>query len=109
MGTISVRFVESNGREVTISDAQIGHSLLETAKAHAIEGVLGDCGGGCACATCHVYIDEAWRTQVGEANETEAEMLDLVADIVRPGSRLACQIVLAEALDGLVAVVAPGS
>lgn len=109
MNAIQVQFVDPKGELAVINDAEVGHTLMEVAKAHGIEGVMGDCGGGCACATCHVYVDEAWRAKVGEADEIESEMLDMVSNIVRPGSRLSCQINLTEELDGLIVAVAPAA
>jgi 2Fe-2S ferredoxin len=63
--------------------------------------VAAECGGACACATCHVYIDEAWRAKVGEPSPMEEDMLDFGYD-VRPNSRLSCQIKVSDELDGLV-------
>ncbi|MDP3905907.1 2Fe-2S iron-sulfur cluster-binding protein [Novosphingobium sp.] len=109
MNSIKVQFVDPKGELAVINDAEVGHTLMEVAKAHGVEGIMGDCGGACACATCHVYVDEAWRAKVGEADEIESEMLDLVSDIVRPGSRLSCQIKVTEELDGLIVTVAPAA
>jgi 2Fe-2S ferredoxin len=66
-----------------------------------IPGIDADCGGACACATCHVYIDEAWRELVGGPSDMEETMLDF-AENVQPSSRLSCQIKVSDALDGLV-------
>jgi len=74
---------------------------MEAAVKHAVPGIDADCGGACACATCHVYVSEAWRAAVGDANEIEQSMLDF-ADNVKPNSRLSCQIKVTSALDGLV-------
>jgi len=76
-------------------------TVMETAKKHLIEGIEAECGGACACATCHVYVEEAWREAVGPPSEMEEDMLDFAFD-VRPSSRLSCQIKVTEALDGLV-------
>ena len=62
MGTVRVVFVERDGKEVTVEHAPTGVSLMETAKANRVDGILGECGGGCACATCHVYVDAEWLT-----------------------------------------------
>lgn len=107
MSTIRVRFVGPDGTATEVADAQVGHTLMEVAKVYGIEGILGDCGGGCACATCHVYVDNDWQDKVGPADEIEGEMLDMVSYAVRTGSRLACQITLREELDGLDVTVAP--
>ena len=63
--------------------------------------IKGECGGACACATCHVYVEEAWRAKTGEPSPMEEDMLDFGYD-VRPNSRLSCQIKVSDALDGLV-------
>ena len=77
-----------------------GVSLMEAALANAVPGIDGDCGGNAACATCHIYVPEAWRALTGERSEMEAAMLEF-ADGVEPGSRLGCQIMAGPALDGL--------
>ena len=82
-------------------DAACGRSLMQTAVANNVAGIDADCGGACACATCHVYVDEAWIARVGSRSDMEASMLDF-ADGVRETSRLACQITIDDALDGLV-------
>lgn len=80
---------------------------MEVAKARGVVGILGDCGGGCACATCHVYIDPEWQEDVGMVDSIEEMTLDMVSDIARENSRLGCQITLAPELDGLRVTVAP--
>ena len=79
----------------------VGQSLMQIATSNGIAGIDGDCGGECACATCHVYVDEAWKDKVGAPNEQEADMLGFV-DSVKDTSRLSCQIKVTAALDGLV-------
>ena len=70
---------------------------------NGIEGIVGECGGGLACATCHCYVDEAWMDKVGgPAIARRARMLESAAAEVRPTSRLQCQIVMTAALDGLI-------
>jgi 2Fe-2S ferredoxin len=66
-----------------------------------VPGIDAECGGACACATCHVYVDEAWRARVGAASDMERNMLEFAGD-VRPDSRLSCQIRVTKELDGLV-------
>ena len=56
MSTVKITLVQADGEAVIIEDAAVGVSLMEVAKAHGVDGILGDCGGGCACATCHVYV-----------------------------------------------------
>ena len=82
-------------------DVPNGLSVMDGAKRFAIPGIEGDCGGACACATCHVYVDEDWFGRLTPMDELERDMLDFAFD-VRPTSRLACQIKVAPDLDGMV-------
>ena len=93
-------FIDAKGEARTV-EAQVGSTVMETALHNSIPGIEAECGGACACATCHVYVDEAWTDKVGEASQTEEDMLDFAFE-VRPNSRLSCQIKVSEALDGLV-------
>lgn len=74
---------------------------MEAAVKHNVPGIDAECGGACACATCHVYVDEAWQAAVGEPAPMEEDMLDYASG-VRPSSRLSCQIRISPALDGLI-------
>jgi 2Fe-2S ferredoxin len=94
-----ITYIEFNGKEHTV-DVANGLSVMEGAVKNMIPGIDADCGGACACATCHVYIDEAWREVVGGPSDMEETMLDFAED-VRPSSRLSCQIKVSDALDGL--------
>lgn len=107
MGNLTVTLTDVKGEVRVIGDAAEGQSLMEVAKARGVEGMFGDCGGGCACATCHVYVDPAWWDKVGLPDDIESSMLDMVGDVQRETSRLACQIALTAELDGLVVTVAP--
>ena len=107
MASIKVTFVQVDGVEKAIADAVPGESLMELAKANGVEGIIGDCGGGCACATCHVYVDPQWMAVVGAPDEIEEMTLDMVSDIHRSNSRLCCQIMVRPELDGLRLTVAP--
>lgn len=95
-----ITFVQPDGNKQTV-EAEVGLTVMETAKKALISGIEAECGGACACATCHVYIDDAWRERVGGPNEMEEDMLDFAFD-VRDESRLACQIKVTDGLDGLV-------
>jgi ferredoxin, 2Fe-2S len=95
-----ITYIQPDSAQQTVA-GEPGMTLMETAKKHLIEGIEAECGGACACATCHVYVDEAWREAVGPPSEMEEDMLDFAFD-VRPNSRLSCQIKLTEALDGLI-------
>lgn len=107
MGAITVTFVQPDGVEKTIIDGGVGESLMELATANGIVGILGDCGGSCACATCHVYVEPTWMSVVGKSNDGEDATLDGVSDIKKTNSRLCCQIRLTEEMNGLKMVVAP--
>jgi 2Fe-2S ferredoxin len=85
-------------------DAENGSTVMENAVRNAVPGIEAECGGACACATCHVYVDEAWSAIVGEPESMEEDMLDFAYD-VRPNSRLSCQIKVRNELDGLVVSV----
>ena len=74
---------------------------MEAAKLSLVPGVEAECGGACACATCHVYVDDAWREKTGQPNPMEEDMLDFAFD-VREESRLSCQIHITDDMDGLV-------
>ncbi len=97
-----VIFVEPDGQIIALHVAE-ETSLRHAAVEHAVPGIAGGCGGQCACATCHVYVDEQWIHKAGKATpgSMEQELLQLAEDI-RPNSRLACQIPLSTACNGLV-------
>jgi 2Fe-2S ferredoxin len=97
---VKVVYVEYGGTEHTI-DVKVGQSVMEGAVKNNIPGIDADCGGACACATCHVYVDEAWTEKAGRASAMEESMLDF-AEGVEPNSRLSCQIKVTDDLDGLV-------
>jgi len=100
---VKITYTDSAGKTRTV-DAEVGATVMETALKHGISGIEAECGGACACATCHVYVDEAWRAKTGEPSPMEEDMLDFGYD-VRPNSRLSCQIKVSEDLDGLVVTV----
>ena len=93
-------FTDSSGTARTV-EAENGSTVMETALRNNIPGIEAECGGACACATCHVYVDEAWREKVGGPSPMEEDMLDFGYD-VRPNSRLSCQIKMTDELDGIV-------
>jgi len=97
---VEVTFVSFSGKASTVV-VPVGTTLMRAATDNRVPGIDGDCGGNCACATCHVYVDPQWTVRVGARNEAEEAMLNAV-DELRSNSRLACQITLTEALDGLV-------
>lgn len=97
-----VTYIEYNGTQHD-QEVPIGLSVMRGAVDNNVPGIDADCGGECACATCHVYVDPAWLDRVGtpEAGSQEASMLSFAAT-AEPNSRLSCQIKMSEALDGLV-------
>jgi 2Fe-2S ferredoxin len=98
-----VTFLTHDGREHAV-EAENGATLMETAIRNMVPGIEAECGGACACATCHVYVDEAWKEVVGEPGPMEEDMLDFAYD-VRPTSRLSCQIKISDRLAGLKVTV----
>jgi ferredoxin, 2Fe-2S len=107
MSGFKVTFVQLDGVEKTIEDAEPGQSLMEIGRFHGVEGIIGDCGGSCACATCHVYVEPEWQQAVGAPDDIEASTLDMVSDVQRSNSRLCCQIAMRADLNGLRVKVAP--
>jgi 2Fe-2S ferredoxin len=95
-----ITYIEFDGTEHT-ADVRPGLSVMEGAVRNNIPGIDADCGGACACATCHVYVDAAWTEKTGERSAMEDSMLDF-AENVAENSRLSCQIRVTDALDGLV-------
>jgi ferredoxin, 2Fe-2S len=97
-----ITYIEHNGREHSV-EVPVGLSVMRGAVDNNIPGIDADCGGECACATCHVYVGEAWLGTTGTPAEgsQEASMLSFAA-LAQPNSRLSCQIEVSEALDGLV-------
>ena len=95
-----ITFIQPDGTQQTV-EAEAGMTVMEAAKKELVPGIEAECGGACACATCHVYVDEAWRDKVGPPSQMEEDMLDFAFD-VRETSRLSCQIKVSDALDGLV-------
>jgi ferredoxin, 2Fe-2S len=94
-----VTFTDHGGKERTVV-AESGESVMQAARRNNVPGIDADCGGKCACATCHVYVDEAWLPKVGGRGETEDSMLAFAPN-VHANSRLGCQIRMNDALDGL--------
>jgi 2Fe-2S ferredoxin len=95
-----IRYVEFNGKEHLLEVAA-GLSVMQGAVANNVRGIIAECGGNCSCATCHVYVDDAWLNRLDNKSEFEAALLEAVCD-PRPNSRLGCQIRVTEELDGLV-------
>jgi 2Fe-2S ferredoxin len=88
-------------------EAPIGTSAMRAAVTRGIDGIVGECGGSLACGTCHVYVEPSQFGKLPTASDDEDAMLDVVASERRPNSRLSCQIIMSEALDGLVLRLPP--
>ncbi len=95
-----ITFIDSHGESRTV-EGEVGSTVMETAVRNAVPGIEAECGGACACATCHVYVDDAWAAKTGSPESMEEDMLDFAFD-VRPTSRLSCQIRVKDELDGLI-------
>jgi len=95
-----ITYIEHNGAEHPI-EVPVGLSVMQGAVNNNVPGIDADCGGECACATCHVYIEPEWLDKTGTPNAQEASMLSFAA-VTQDNSRLSCQIKVTEALDGLV-------
>lgn len=97
-----VTYIQHDGASRTI-DVPLGENVMRGALYNGVEGIIGECGGGLSCATCHCYIDDAWTGKVGgPGSQDEEDLLGGVACDRHPNSRLSCQIVMSDALDGLV-------
>jgi len=96
-----ITFIHPDGRAQNV-DAALGDSAMSAAIRAGIDEIVAECGGCAVCATCHVYVDDAWLARVGEVSSDEDELLEGVATDRLPNSRLSCQIKITEALDGLV-------
>lgn len=101
---ISISFIAPNGTRID-TKAIPGTTLMEAARAASVPGILAECGGACSCSTCHVYVDPAFLARLDPAEEMETDLLDFAFEPDPDTSRLACQIVLVERHEGLVARV----
>ena len=100
-----VTFVQPDGSRQTV-EAATGRTGMDAARDHGVRGLRGECGGEALCSTCHCYVDSDWMDRLPPRLKDEADLIDFVHE-PRPASRLACQLVLTEALDGLVLHVPP--
>jgi 2Fe-2S ferredoxin len=96
----NITFIDPDGTARNV-DGELGSTVMETAIKNNVPGIEAECGGACACATCHVYVDDAWRETVGGPSPMEEDMLDFGYD-VKPNSRLSCQIKVTAELEGLI-------
>lgn len=97
---VAVRFINQEGEETAL-DGTSGETARDLAIDFEVDGILGSCGGACMCATCHVYVEEAWLNKLPAVKPEEDAMLANTVSERRPNSRLSCQIELTDALDGL--------
>ncbi len=97
---VQITFIDAAGQSLTV-EGETGATVMETALKNDVPGIEAECGGACACATCHVYVDESWADRIPAAQPMEEDMLDFAFD-VRPTSRLSCQIRVTADVDGLV-------
>ena len=95
-----IKYIEFNGEEHTV-DVQNGLTVMEGAIKNKVPGIDADCGGACACATCHVYVKKEWLNKLPPKEDTEEDMLDFAFE-VKENSRLSCQLTVTDELDGLV-------
>ena len=95
-----ITYIDTSGKERTV-EVPLGWSVMEGAVKNLVPGIDADCGGACACATCHVYVDPAWQEKLPPKQDMEETMLDFAQE-VKPNSRLSCQLKVTPELDGLV-------
>jgi 2Fe-2S ferredoxin len=100
-----ITYIDNDGASRTV-EAELGATVMETAIKNDIPGILATCGGSCSCATCHVYVDEAWLPRLLPPALEESDMLDTAHDL-KDSSRLSCQIVVSDELDGLIVTTPP--
>ena len=94
-----ITYIDSTGNQKTI-DVANGLSIMEGAVQNNITGIDADCGGGMACATCHVYVKEEWFNKLPKAEDAEQDMIDMAFE-PKKNSRLSCQLIVSDELDGL--------
>ena len=95
-----ITYIDSSGNSKTI-DVENGLSVMEGAVQNNIPGIDADCGGGMACATCHVYVKEEWLNKLDKPEDAEQDMIDMAFE-PKKNSRLSCQLIVSEELDGLI-------
>jgi 2Fe-2S ferredoxin len=100
-----ITYIDTEGTARTV-EAKVGATVMETAVDNDIPGILATCGGSCSCATCHVYVDDGWAAKLPPPALEESDMLDTAHDL-KDTSRLSCQLVVSEELDGLIVTTPP--
>ena len=97
----TITFIHPDNRSETV-EAEDGATVMLAALTHGVDGIVAECGGNAVCATCHVYVDDAWTAKLEPVSDDEDALLDGTAAERRPNSRLSCQIKVQPALAGLV-------
>ena len=97
----TITFIHPDNRSESV-DAEDGDSVMLAALTHGVDGIVAECGGNAVCATCHVYVDEAWAGKLEPVGDDEDALLDGTASERLPTSRLSCQIKVTSALEGLI-------
>jgi 2Fe-2S ferredoxin len=95
-----ITYITHDNKEFVV-DASNGTTVMENAIKNSVPGIEAECGGACACATCHVYVEDEWQAVTGSPDVMEEDMLDFAWE-AKPNSRLSCQIKVTDELDGLV-------
>jgi len=95
-----INYIDHNGNQFE-AEVAVGETVMQGAVDNMIDGILAECGGACACATCHCYVDDAWIEKTGQADDMEKELLEAAVD-PKDNSRLSCQMTVSEDMDGLV-------
>ncbi len=95
-----IKYIEADGKTVEV-EVPVGTTLMQAAVDNMISGILGDCGGGCSCGTCHCFIEEERTAELPEPDAAEESLLGMISD-AKPNSRLGCQISVEDSLSGLV-------
>lgn len=95
-----INYIDHNGNQFE-AEVAVGETVMQGAVDNMIDGILAECGGACACATCHCYVDDAWIEKTGQAEDMEKELLEAAVD-PKDNSRLSCQMTVSEEMDGLV-------
>src|SRR5260370_10560530 len=97
---VKITYIDSGGTARTV-EGEVGSTVMETAIKNSVPEIEAECGGACACSTCHVYVDEGWKEKTGEPSPMEEDMLDFALD-VKPKSPLLCPIQVSEGLERLL-------
>ena len=99
-------FIQKDGTRQEV-EGQNGMTVMEAAVKNMVPGIDADCGGACACATCHVYVTDGWYEKLPAPSEAEIDMLDMALAVEPGSSRLSCQVICSDATDGIKVTVAP--